>query len=43
MTVPEPDFPGPELLERAAANAAARGVDVLVGWTRDETSLYVAG
>ncbi|HEY2757564.1 MAG TPA: carboxylesterase family protein [Pseudolabrys sp.] len=36
------DFPSPELVERAAANAAARGVDVLIGWTHDEANLYVA-
>jgi para-nitrobenzyl esterase len=37
------DFSGPQLVERAAANAVARCVDVLIGWTRDEANLYVAG
>jgi para-nitrobenzyl esterase len=36
------DFPGDQLLERAAANAAARGIDLMIGWTRDEANLYVA-
>lgn len=40
---PPHDFPGPELAERAAANAVARGVDILIGWTHDEANLYVAG
>jgi para-nitrobenzyl esterase len=39
---PPHDFPGPELAERAAANAVARGVDILIGWTHDEANLYVA-
>jgi para-nitrobenzyl esterase len=39
---PPHDFPGPELAERAAMNAVARGVDLLIGWTRDEANLYVA-
>ena len=39
---PPHDFPGPLLAERAAANAVARGVDVLIGWTHDEANLYVA-
>jgi para-nitrobenzyl esterase len=37
------DFPGDMLLAKAAANAAARGIDILTGWTRDEANLYVAG
>jgi para-nitrobenzyl esterase len=37
------DFPGGELAQRAAANAAARGIDVLIGWTHDEANLYTAG
>jgi para-nitrobenzyl esterase len=37
------DFPSGELMDRAAVNAAARGIDVLIGWTRDEANLYVAG
>jgi para-nitrobenzyl esterase len=39
---PPHDFPGPELLARAAANAGARGVDILIGWTHDEANLYLA-
>lgn len=39
---PPHDFPGPELAERAAANAVARDVDILIGWTHDEANLYVA-
>jgi para-nitrobenzyl esterase len=39
---PPHDFPGPELTQRAAANAVARCVDILIGWTHDEANLYVA-
>lgn len=39
---PPHDFPGPELAERAAANAIARGIDILIGWTHDEANLYLA-
>jgi para-nitrobenzyl esterase len=37
------DFPGDHLLERAAKNVASSGVDVLIGWTRDEANLWFAG
>ena len=39
---PPHDFPGSELVERAAAHAVARGVSLLIGWTHDEANLYVA-
>lgn len=32
-----------DLLATAAANAAARAVDVMIGWTRDEARLFFAG
>jgi para-nitrobenzyl esterase len=35
------DFPGSELTVRAAANAAARGIAVLIGWTREEANLFL--
>jgi len=39
---PPHELPGPALAERAAAQAVARGVDILVGWTHDEANLYLA-
>jgi para-nitrobenzyl esterase len=37
------DFPGAKLLARAATNAAARGIEIMIGWTRDEANLFFAG
>jgi para-nitrobenzyl esterase len=34
-------FPGSELTTRAAANAATRGIAVLIGWTREEANLFL--
>ncbi|MBN9420493.1 hypothetical protein ABS71_16670 [bacterium SCN 62-11] len=36
---PPHNFPGSELVERAATGARVRGIQVLIGWTREETSL----
>jgi len=37
------DFPSAALVARAAANAATRGIEILIGWTHDEANLYTAG
>ncbi len=37
------DFPSAEFVPRATSNAAARGIDLLIGWTHDEANLYNAG